>query len=156
MKVVQKLSEKIQVQRLTKDGILPTRGHPDDTGIDITPTRVFKQLRCDTWLLGTDIAIKPPTGTYIDLVGRSSISKTEVFVANAFGVMDLTYRGEFFIAITPKIGVDLATFDPQSLITGKPLVQGILRDVILADIEEVDKLDDTERGDGGFGSTDKK
>ncbi len=150
------LKEKIKVERLREDAVTPFRAHPEDIGMDITPTHVFKQIRKDTWLLGTGLAMKAPDGYYLDLVGRSSISKSPVMVANAFGVMDPTYTGDFMIAVTPKIGVDLETFDPETLITGKPLAQIVIREAIYADTEEVDKLDATERGDGGFGHTDNK
>ena len=90
------------------------------------------------------------------MVGRSSISKTDIFVANAFGVIDEPYRGELMIAVTPKAGVDLESFDPESLITGKPLVQMVLRPLVVSDVAVVGSLDATERGAGGFGSTDDK
>lgn len=150
------LDQPISVQVLDERAVIPRRVYPDDVGVNITPIGVFKQLRNDTWLLNTGLAISPPKGTYLDLVGRSSVSKTPVHIANAFGVMEPKYRGDFLIAVTPKVGVDLETFDPESLITGLPIAQIVLRPFLTADVEVVDKLDETERGDGGFGSTDEK
>jgi len=135
---------------------IPSRAHPSDSGLDLTPIAVRKQLRSDTWLLGTGIAVKPPLGYYVDMVGRSSISKTDVFVSNAYGVIDEQYRGELMIAVTVKPGTDLASFDIESLVNGKPLVQMILRPLIVSEVAVVDELDVTERGDGGFGHTDEK
>ena len=109
----------------------------------------------DAWLLGTGIAIKPPAGFYYDLAGRSSISKTEVMVANSCGYIDESYRGDLLIAVTPKVGVDLASFNPEDLL-GKAIAQLVLRPLIITqDPVIVETLDETERGDGSFGSTDK-
>jgi dUTP pyrophosphatase len=149
------LDDTIDVLRLDKESILPVRAAPEESGADITPISLFKQLRPDTWLLGTGLAIKPPKGTYIDMVGRSSISKTPVFISNAVGVMDTTFRGEFLIAVTLKNSNDIATFDPKELINGLPLAQIVLRPLLIAKIREVTVLDETARGTGGFGSTDK-
>lgn len=149
------LEEPISVLRLDPNAVLPVRANPNDSGCDLTPIGIFKQLRDDTWLLNTGLAMKPPRGTYIDLVGRSSISKTPVLISNAVGVMDTTYRGDYLIAVTLKNSNDIATFDPQELVNGKPLAQLVLRPLIIAPIKEVGELDETVRGDGGFGSTDK-
>lgn len=149
-------AEPLSVQLLEEGAVVPTRAHASDTGLDITPIAVRKQLTADTWLLGTGIAIKPPVGFYIDMVGRSSISKTDVIVSNAFGVIDEQYRGELMIAVTVKPGTDLASFNVESLINGKPLVQMILRPLFVSDVQVVSELDATERGDGSFGHTDEK
>lgn len=142
-----------KVQVLRDDAVIPVRAHPTDVGLNITPVHVFKQVRNDTWLLGTGIAIKPPAGFYYDLAGRSSISKTEVMVANACGYIDESYRGDLLIAVTPKVGVDLETFDPTSLL-GVAIAQLVLRPLIITqDPVIVDSLDETARGDGSFGST---
>lgn len=150
-------AQPLSVKLLDVDAaVIPFRAHASDTGLDITPIAVRKQLRADTWLLGTGIAVKPPLGFYIDMVGRSSISKTDVTLANSVGIIDEQYRGELMMAVTVKAGVDLTTFDPQSLITGKPLGQLILRPLIVSEVLIVDELDETERGEGGFGHTDTK
>ncbi|MCP4528652.1 MAG: hypothetical protein GY833_22460 [Aestuariibacter sp.] len=144
-----------KVKLLHPDAVVPARAHPTDVGLNLTPISVYKQLRNDTWLLGTGVAIKPPVGFYYDLAGRSSISKTELMVANACGYIDETYRGDLLIAVTPKVGVDLKTFNPEMLL-GNAIAQLVLRPLIITkDPVVVDELDETVRGDGGFGSTDE-
>lgn len=144
-----------KVQLLHKDAVVPVRAHPTDVGLNVTPIEIYKQVRVDTWLLNTHVAIKPPAGFYYDLAGRSSISKTEVMVANACGYIDESYTGGLLIAVTPKIGVNLEEFDPETLL-GEPLAQLVLRPLIITQKPVVvDSLDETERGDGGFGSTDE-
>lgn len=149
-------AEPLSVQLLEASAVVPTRAHASDTGLDVTPIAVRKQLRAGTWLLGTGIAVKPPMGFYLDMVGRSSISKTDVQLANGFGVIDEQYRGELLLAVTVKGDVALSTFDPASLLTGKPLGQLILRPLIVSEVSVVDSLDATERGSGNFGHTDDK
>jgi dUTP pyrophosphatase len=155
-----KVNEDIQVMRLPEfpNAVIPTRAHADDSGFDITPIRVIEemQVRSDTFYLGTGLVIRPPTGFYLDMGGRSSISKTPVHLANAVGFMEHSYRGEWILAVTVKAGVDLDNFDPQELITGKAMVQGVLRPLIIAGIRTVTAMDKTERGAGGFGHTDDK
>lgn len=144
-----------KVQVLREDAVVPVRAHPTDVGLNLTPIYIYKQVTQDTWLLGTGIAIKPPAGFYYDLAGRSSISKTEVMVANSCGYIDESYRGDLLIAVTPKVGVDLESFKPEDLL-GNAIAQLVLRPLIITqDPVVVDTLDETERGDGGFGSTDK-
>jgi dUTP pyrophosphatase len=148
------LEDEILVKVLRDDAVPPFRKNAEDIGMDITPTHVFKKVTNDTWLLGTGLAMKPPKGYYLDMLGRSSISKSPVMVANAVGVMDPIYTGEYLIAVTPKLGVDLESFDPKSLITGKPLAQIVVREAIYAKIKIVKDLEETSRGDGNFGHTD--
>ncbi|MDK1290086.1 dUTP diphosphatase [Pseudoalteromonas umbrosa] len=143
-----------QIQLLNDHAVLPERAHPTDTGLDVTPIRVVKQLRADTWLLGCGFAVAPPMGFYFDLVARSSISKTPVMLANAVGIIDESYRGEVMLAVTLKVAEDLATFEPSKLL-GKPLAQLVLRPLIVTPaMQIVESLAQTQRGEGGFGSTD--
>jgi len=139
----------IKVKILDGNAIIPSRAHDNDTGIDVTPNRLAKRVDAKTFLLGTGIAVKPPKGYYIDFVPRSSITKKQVMMANSFGVIDIDYRGELLIAIK----LDDSMVNYMELI-GSPLCQIVLRPLIIADIEIVEDLDATVRGEGGFGSTD--
>lgn len=141
----------IKIKKLDEHAVIPHRAHPTDTGLDVTPISLVKRIDSVTFLLGTGIAVKPPEGYYIDLVPRSSISKKKVMIANAFGVIDDTYRGELMIPIK----LDEIMVDYMELL-GKPLCQMIVRKLHLPEIEVVDELDSTERGEGGFGHSDEK
>jgi len=138
----------IKVKKLFEDAVIPTRGHHDDTGLDVTPIRIVKQIDSRTLLLGTGIAVKPPEGYYIDLAPRSSVSKKQVMIANSFGVIDMQYRGELMIPIK----LDDIMVRCEELL-GEPLVQIILRKLHLPEVRVVEELDNTQRGDKGFGST---
>lgn len=131
--------------------VIPERAHPTDTGLDVTPIRYVKRIDSITHMLGTGISIKPPKGYYVDLVPRSSISKRGYTIANSFGIIDDTYRGELMIPI--KLDSPMTNYIHD---LGKPLCQIVLRKLYLPEVEVVDELDYTERGEGGFGHTDKK
>lgn len=141
----------IKVKLLDDKAVVPDRAHPTDTGLDVTAISVKKRIDSITFLLGTGIAIKPPKGYYVDMVPRSSISKKGVTIANSFGIIDDTYRGELMVPIK----LDNPMVNYQELI-GQPLCQLILRKLYTPEVEVVDDLDSTERGEGGFGSTDEK
>ena len=81
------------------------------------------------------------------MVGRSSISKTGWALANSIGIIDSSYRGSIIVALIKT--------DPSALELQLPcrIVQIIPRQLILMEAIEVDSLDDTERGEKGFGSS---
>lgn len=142
---------KIKVKILDDDAVVPIRAHDTDTGLDVTAISIKKRIDNLTFLLGTGISIKPPEGFYTDLVPRSSISKRGIMIANSFGVIDDTYRGELMIPI--KLDNPMINY---SEFIGEPLCQLILRKLYIPKVEIVDSLDSTERGAGGFGHTDNK
>ena len=98
-------------------------------------------------MFDTGVSVKPPAGYYIDVVPRSSFSKTGYIFSNSVGVIDSTYRGTIKIMIKGDETLKIMKLP----FTG---FQMILRKLELASIRQVDSLDETERGDGGFGSSD--
>ena len=98
-------------------------------------------------LYDTGIKVQPAFGWYFDLVPRSSISKTGYMLANSIGVIDRTYVG--------PVLVPLRKVDPHAPDLELParLVQIIPRPIVHIQWEEVEALDETARGAGGFGST---
>jgi len=157
---------------------VPTRAHESDTGYDLRMIDV-KTITGDTIYFRTGIAVQPPEGHYFEIVPRSSLSKLPLALANSVGIVDEHYRGEILVAIKvlhSELGKNLGRqafpggiitiFDkkPRSLydvanliLSQKPvLTQLILKERLSTDFEEVAELGKTERGDGGFGSTDGK
>lgn len=131
--------------------VTPTLGTPYSTGFDLTAVSVFKKLEnSQTTLYNTHIQVKPPPGYYTEILPRSSISKSGYMLANSVGVIDEDYRGELLIALT-KIN-DKA---PDLQLPCK-ICQLVLRKKEEFIMTEVPELDSTERGSGGFGSTDSK
>lgn len=151
---------------------IPTRAHETDVGYDVTSctfTVVHKNgMRtlcttkehiveagdcfCSSYIeIDTGIHITPPAGYFFELVPNSRQAKTTVIWGNSIGVIDPTYTGSIKIIIKQAVYADLARYLP-----GNVVGQLILRPLLTATFEQVDKLDSTERGDGGFGSTANK
>ena len=130
--------------------VFPTKAHKSDIGYDLTAIEVYKQISKKITLFETGIAVSPPDGYYIEIVPRSSMSKTGYMLANSVGTIDPDYTGTLKIALI-KIDDDLP--DIKLPFTRCQLV---LRKAEYADVVKVEKLNETVRGNGGFGSTDNK
>jgi dUTP pyrophosphatase len=96
---------------------------------------------------GTDLAMEIPKGYVGLLFPRSSISKTDHFLRNSVGVIDSGYRGEI------KLRMSIPALGENEYVIGDKVGQLILMKLPWVEIEEVKELSDTDRGEGGFGST---
>jgi dUTP pyrophosphatase len=167
-----------KIKRLSDKAIMPTKGYPTDSGWDLTVIGIEK-IKGDTIFFKTGLQIKPPKGHYFEIYPRSSLCPLPVMFANSVGIIDENYRGELLIAIRvlhPSIGtsnertsypsgmINALDAKPTSitevanlLISKQPkLAQMILRKRIDTYLEETEDMDETDRGSGGFGSTDLK
>lgn len=138
----------------------PRRAHPGDAGVDLTAHRLklpggdmvdFQHATIrpgDMVTFGTGIAVQVPEGHVGLLFARSSLGvKKRLDPANAVGVVDHGYTGEVMVGLR-----NTATTAP-TVTQGDRVVQMVVVPVVLGEWREVDTLTDTERGDGGFGST---
>jgi dUTP pyrophosphatase len=132
--------------RTISDAPKPTKNRFSDSGYDLSLIKKIKVVGCVHYY-DTGIQVQPEKGYYFDLVGRSSISKTGWILANSIGIIDNSYTGSIIVA--------LIRTDPAAVELQLPcrLVQIIPRQLILMDAIEVDSLEDTERGEKGFGSS---
>ena len=126
----------------------PAKNRFSDSGYDLHLVKKIK-VQSGVHYFDTGIQVQPENGYYFDLVGRSSISKTGWMVANNIGIIDASYTGTVIVALV-KIDQDALELELPC-----KLVQLIPRQLILMEPIEVDSLDDTERGDKGFGSSGK-
>jgi dUTP pyrophosphatase len=134
---------------LESTSVMPTKGTKDSVGYDLTALSVYKKLSDKTTLFDTGLKIKPPKGYYIEIIPRSSLSKTGYMLSNSVGIIDPDYTDRLLIALTK---VD-DTLPDISLPFTK--CQMILRKHEDYTFSRVEKLEDTDRK-GGFGSTDLK
>ena len=127
----------------------PQKNRFSDSGYDLHLVKKAK-IKGNVHYYDTGIQVQPENGYYFDLVGRSSISKSGWTLANNIGIIDNSYTGSILVA--------LIRTDPEALEPILPckLVQIIPRQLILMSCEEVESLEETNRGSGGFGSTDSK
>jgi dUTP pyrophosphatase len=96
---------------------------------------------------GTDLAVEIPRGYVGLLFPRSSISNTDHFLRNSVGVIDSGYRGEI------KLRMSIPALGEKEYIMGDKVGQLIIMKLPWVEVEEADELSDTDRGEGGFGST---
>ena len=138
-----------KIKRLDPDLPLPTRAHRGDAGVDLYAADSLTLAPGERALIATGIALALPLG-YVGLIHpRSGLgAKHGISVVNTPGTIDADYRGE--------IKVCLINHDPHesfAVTRGMRIAQLVIQKVELVDFEEVDELDDTVRGIGGYGST---
>lgn len=141
---------RLRVKTSREDAVIPSKGHASDSGYDVTVVAVARQLGNGVTLYDTGLSLAPQDGYYTELVARSSLMKSGYMLANGVGIIDNQYRGPLLVA--------LYKFDAAAADLELParVAQLIPRRIISFDVELVDELDDTVRGDGGFGSTGSK
>lgn len=139
---------KIKIVKLNQVATLPSYAHDDDSGLDLYSREDTEILPGETQLVHTGIAIELPQGTEAQIRPRSGLAlKHSITVLNTPGTVDAGYRGE--------IGVILINHGKNSfqVVKGMKIAQIVITPVIHVELEEVEKLNETVRGDGGFGST---
>lgn len=137
---------KVRIKKLSENAVIPTYAKDGDAGMDVVATRIINE-RLDSITYGTDIALEIPEG-FVGLVfPRSSIRKTDLILSNSVGVIDSGYRGEIQ-ATFKRSGV-------YAYAVGDRIAQIMIIPHPPIEFEEADELSDTERGEGGFGSTGK-
>ncbi len=142
----QMLLPALQVKRLVKHARLPARGSELAAGYDLAASEAGVVAAGGKALVPTGLAIKCPPGTYGRIAPRSGLAVKNMIGVGA-GVVDADYRGE--------VRVVLFNHGPEPFAykEGDRVAQLVLERIYTPPVEEVDDLDATERGAGGFGST---
>ena len=139
---------KVKIKKLHKDAVIPFYASEHAAGMDITATEVEVVDTKDYGYIAykTGLSMEIPVGYAGFLFPRGSISKTGVIMTNSVGVIDADYRGDVearfkYIAGTKKYDA------------GDRVAQIIILPFPTIEFEEVEELTQTERGEGGHGST---
>jgi dUTP pyrophosphatase len=136
----------VKIKKLHPQAVIPSYSKAGDAGMDLTITSIISDNKLDV-SYGFGIAVEIPQG-FVGLVfPRSSIRKTDLVLSNSVGVIDSGYRGELQ-ATFKKNGLnkyEVGDRGAQIMIVPYPQIE----------FEEVEELSNTERGEGGFGSTGK-
>lgn len=136
---------KVKIKKLHEDAVVPSYGKPGDAGMDLVAVSQGQSHDIITYKTGLSVEI--PEGYVGLLFSRSSVYKTDLVLANSVGVIDSGYRGE--IMLKYKVIGDL--FNVYNV--GDRVGQLIIMPYPQIEFGEVEELSDTERGEGGFGST---
>ena len=142
--------EKIRIKKIFPEAIEPKRGTNGSAGYDLFSCDATVILPGKSYMITTGIAMEIPNG-YVGLVfARSGLAtKQGLRPANCVGVIDSDYRGEI------KVCLYNDSSDAREVNFGDRIAQIVILPYIYPNLELVETLSDTERGDGGFGSTGK-
>ena len=140
---------KVRIKKLNENAVIPSYAKDGDAGMDLVATRIISNTTFDV-SYGTDLAMEIPNG-FVGLVfPRSSIRKYDLTLSNSVGVIDSGYRGELQATFKKTNGLDSLAYK-----VGDRIAQIMIIPHPPIEFEEADELSDTERGEGGFGSTGK-
>ena len=143
----------VNFKKLNENAKVPTYGSWDAGCCDLYAAidRPIAIAPHTTEKIGTGLAFELPSGTFAAILARSGIAtKRGLRPANCTGIIDADYRGEIIVALHND--TDFVQYvQPQERIA-----QMTLLPYIYMNFYEVEELSDTERGDGGFGSTGEK
>jgi dUTP pyrophosphatase len=148
----------VKVKKLAANAVVPRYAKPGDAGLDLTATSVKREG--SKVIYGTGLAFEIPVG-YVGLVfPRSSIHKSDLRLTNCVGVIDSGYRGEVMAVFDDKAYAPVRTDNGNQIAAvgkgfgvGDRIAQMIILPYPSVELVKVDELSDTERGEGGFGSS---
>jgi deoxyuridine 5'-triphosphate nucleotidohydrolase len=140
----------IKILKDHDNAVMPSKTSYSDAGYDLTIIREHKVLNSDTTLYDTGIKLDIPNGYYVEIVPRSSISRSGYMLANNIGIIDQGYRGNLYVALR-KVNKDC-----ENLVLPWKCCQIIVKKQVYAKLKLTqDTLSNTNRASGGFGSTDR-
>lgn len=144
----------ISFKKLNEYAHAPTRGSDYAAGYDLYAAFDNRKHLLipahETVKIGTGIAISLPNTMFGAIFARSGIATNRgLRPANAVGVIDADYTGEVIVALHND------TEEVQEITGGERIAQLVILPYVQAYFYEVDELEETKRGDGGFGSTDQ-
>lgn len=156
----------IQVKKLHEDAVLPKRANASDAGYDIVAIDDGTVDDAGYIQYRTGLSVCPEFGYHIEIFPRSSISKYNLALANSIGLVDNGYRGEILVRFKPTMAIVKNAISVEPYIVypratqvykkGDKIAQLVIRKTEEAEFVIVDELESSDRGSGGFGSTDVK
>lgn len=160
----------IKVKKLVPEAVLPKYAHIGDAGMDVVATSM--NITNDYIEYGTGLAFEVPKGYVMLIFPRSSNSKKDLLLCNSVGVLDSTYRGELkfrykriirmvdenndtLSAVNKGIANEIEFNATTWYTVGDKVGQIMIIPYPEINFNEVEELSETDRGEGGFGSTGK-
>ena len=141
----------IKIKKLKKDAVIPTKGSPFAAGSDLYSAENDLVIEAGkTAMIGTGLAMEIPEGYAGRVYARSGLAcKEGLAPANKVGVIDSDYRGEI------KVALHNHSSERKTVKKGERIAQIVITPFLSADFCEAEQLNQTVRGEGGFGSTGK-
>lgn len=138
----------MKIKLLDKTLPPPNRGTTHSAGLDLRLSSI-KEYKDGVYTLGTGVAVEIPESYFGLLAVRSSTGANGLQLTNSVGVIDSDYRGEVMLKCTfTRRGVDFPAI-------GDRIAQLLVLPCLFDEVEIVEELDKTLRGEGGYGSTNK-
>lgn len=139
---------KLLVEKIEKDAVIPFKAHEGDAGMDLFSIEDIILKPMERKLIHTGIRIQLPKNTEAQIRPRSGLAlKYGITVLNTPGTIDEGYRGEIGIIL-----INLGT-EEFKVEKGMKIAQMVIKTTLTLKVEEVVELNETTRGEGGFGST---
>lgn len=142
---------KIKIKKLNEKAQLPSSGSAYAAGYDLYACVEEEEVIIPahtTVMVGTGVAVAVPEGYFGGIFARSGLAaKQSLRPANCVGVVDSDYRGEV------KVALHNDSDQERKIENGERIAQLVVIPYLSLEFEEVAELDETERGEGGFGHT---
>lgn len=139
----------VKIKKVRENAVIPSYAKTGDMGMDLTAVDYHYDAELDCHVYHTGLAVEIPEGFGMLLFPRSSNRKTDAYMTNHVGVVDSGYRGEILICY--KNRDDETERRPYQI--GDRVAQLCIIPYPQISWKEVDELSDSERGEGGHGST---
>ena len=140
----------LKIKKLDKEAVIPAYQSEEAAGFDLHSIEDYVLKTGERKLINTGLAFEIEAGYEVQIRPRSGLAfKHGITVLNSPGTIDSDYRGEIKVLL-----INLGSEDFE-IKKGERIAQAVVAPAIQAEIVEVDELNDTKRGKGGFGSTGK-
>ena len=139
----------VKFMKLTPNAIAPEHKTLGAAGADLYAIESAVVSSDRPTIVRTGLALELPAGYEAQVRSRSGLATRGVFVINAPGTIDWDYRGEIKVILA----LLASEFDEYEIAVGDRIAQLVIKPIQCVNFTEVAELGETDRGDGGFGST---
>ena len=140
----------MKIKRLDEKAVIPKRGSASAAGYDIYSIEDVSLPSGETKLIRTGLSMEIPENYFGGVFARSGLAVKEgIRPANCVAVIDADYRGELMVPLHND------SKEERRITVGERIAQLVILPFLPVEFEETNELSETDRGEGGFGSTGK-